>query len=291
MIKSLIMGMNEKIAQNKFKNISGIVVIKNGKLLIEEYFNEGRDTLHDPRSVGKTFASAVMGIAIKDGYIKSEQQTLERVLQLKNYQNYSPKKDSITIKSLLTMSSVFDANDNDDNSPGNENNMYPLDNWVKFALDLKVDSSKQAYKSWNYFTAGIVVVGDILNQKVPGGLDKYADTKLFKPLVSPITNGNTPRSMWPIQQAVSGYGRWILPNLGSYTKTAGFGTANKLSRRNGYKNRLPNKLRCLLMWLAPAIMATCFGIKPTPLAIKLTKPGTAPATAATRSLYLKISRW
>jgi CubicO group peptidase (beta-lactamase class C family) len=180
--KKLIMGMNEKIAQNKFKNISGIVVIKNGKLLIEEYFNEGRDTLHDPRSVGKTFASAVMGIAIKEGYIKSEQQTLSEFYNLKNYQNYSPKKDSVTIKSLLTMSSVFDANDNDDNSPGNENNMYALPNWVKFALDLKVDSSKQAYKSWNYFTAGIVVVGDILNQKVPGGLDKYADTKLFKPL-------------------------------------------------------------------------------------------------------------
>ncbi|RWY57034.1 serine hydrolase domain-containing protein [Mucilaginibacter gilvus] len=181
--KKLIMGMNEKIAQNKFKNISGIVVIKNGKLLIEEYFNgEGRDSLHDPRSVGKTFASAVMGIAIKEGYIKSEQQTLGNFYNLKNYQNYAPKKDGITIKSLLTMSSVFDANDNDDNSPGNENNMYPTDNWVKFALDLKVDSSKEAYKSWNYFTAGIVVVGDILNQKVPGGLDKYADTKLFKPL-------------------------------------------------------------------------------------------------------------
>ncbi|TFF36020.1 class C beta-lactamase-related serine hydrolase [Mucilaginibacter psychrotolerans] len=181
--KKLIMAMNEKIAQNKFKNISSVVVIKNGKLLIEEYFNgEGRDTLHDPRSVGKTFAGAVMGIAIKDGYIKSEQQTLGDFYSLKNYQNYSPKKDSITIKSLLTMSSVFDANDNDDDSPGNENNMYPMENWVKFALDLKVDSSKRAYKSWNYFTAGIVVVGDILNQKVPGGLDKYADVKLFKPL-------------------------------------------------------------------------------------------------------------
>ncbi|MEO7212735.1 serine hydrolase [Mucilaginibacter sp.] len=181
--KKLIMGMNERIAQNKFKNISGIVVIKNGKLLIEEYFNgEGRDSLHDPRSVGKTFASAVMGIAIKEGYIKSEQQTLSEFYNLKNYQNYSPKKDSITIKSLLTMSSVFDANDSDDNSPGNENIMYPMDNWVKFALDLKVDSSKQAYKSWNYFTAGVVVLGDILNQKVPGGLEKYADNKLLRPL-------------------------------------------------------------------------------------------------------------
>ncbi|AMR32110.1 serine hydrolase [Mucilaginibacter sp. PAMC 26640] len=179
----LITQMNTSIAQNKFKNISSIVVIKNGKLLIEEYFNgEGRDTLHDPRSVGKTFAGAVMGIAIKDGFIKSEQQTLGEFYNLKNYQNYSPKKDSVTLKSLLTMSSVFDANDNDDDSPGNENNMYPTPNWVKFALDLKIDSNKKAYGAWNYFTAGIVVLGDILNQKVTGGLEKYADAKLFKPL-------------------------------------------------------------------------------------------------------------
>ncbi|RYU85637.1 class C beta-lactamase-related serine hydrolase [Mucilaginibacter terrigena] len=181
--KQLIMDLNEKILQNKFKSISGIVVIKNGKLLIEEYFNgSGRDTLHDPRSVGKTFAAAIMGTAINDGYIKSEQQMLKDFYDLKAYNNYSPQKDSVTIKSLLTMSSVFDANDNSDDSPGNENNMYPTENWVKFALDLKTDSSKRAYKTWNYFTAGIVVLGDILNKKVPGGLYKYADAKLFKPL-------------------------------------------------------------------------------------------------------------
>ncbi|MES2268861.1 MAG: serine hydrolase [Bacteroidota bacterium] len=181
--KQLITDLNEKILQNKFKNISGVVVIKNGKLLIEEYFNNsGRDTLHDPRSVGKTFAGAIMGIAINDGYIKSELQTLKDFYDLKTYKNYSPKKDSITLKSLLTMSSVFDANDNNDDSPGNENNMYSTDNWVKFALGLKTDSSKQPYKSWNYFTAGVVVLGDILNKKVPGGLDKYGDAKLFRPL-------------------------------------------------------------------------------------------------------------
>jgi len=181
--KKLIMGMNERIAQNKFKNITSIVVIKNGKLLIEEYFNGSkRDSLHDPRSVGKTFASAVTGIAIHDGFIKDEYQTLNKFYDLRKFANYSPKKDSVTLKSLLTMSSVFDANDNDSDSPGNEENMYPTPNWVKFALDLKVDSAKQAYKSWNYFTAGVVVLGDILNKTVPGGLDKYADAKLFKPL-------------------------------------------------------------------------------------------------------------
>jgi len=175
--------MNALIAGNRFKQITSVVVIKNGKLLIEEYFNgSARDSLHNPRSVGKTFASTVMGMAIHDGYIKSVDQTLKEFYDLKKFSNYSPQKDNVTLKSLLTMSSVFDADDNKSDSPGNEENMYPTDDWVKFTLDLKTDSSKAAGKQWNYFTAGVVVLGDILNKSVPDGLDKYSANKLFKPL-------------------------------------------------------------------------------------------------------------
>ncbi|WPU96700.1 serine hydrolase [Mucilaginibacter sabulilitoris] len=181
--KKKIMEMNGMIAQNRLKDITSVIVIKNGKLLIEEYFNGStRDSLHDPRSVSKSFTSALMGMAIRDGYIKNEDQTLHDFYDLKQYKNYSSKKDSISLKSLFTMSSVFDADDNDDSSPGNENNMYPTGNWVKFALDLRVDSTKTAGRQWRYFTAGVNVLGDILNKTVPGGLEKYADEKLFKPL-------------------------------------------------------------------------------------------------------------
>jgi CubicO group peptidase (beta-lactamase class C family) len=178
-----IMEMNALIAGNRFKQITSIVVIKNGKLLIEEYFNaSARDSLHNPRSVGKTFASTMMGIALHDGYIKSVNQTLKEFYDLKKFSNYSPQKENVTLKSLLTMSSVFDADDNKSDSPGNEENMYPTDDWVKFTLDQKTDSNKATGKQWNYFTAGVVVLGDILNKSVPNGLDKYSAEKLFKPL-------------------------------------------------------------------------------------------------------------
>jgi len=63
---NLMEALNRKIAEGRYEAINGIVVIKEGQLLIEEYFNgDSRATLHDPRSVGKTIASSVMGIAIK----------------------------------------------------------------------------------------------------------------------------------------------------------------------------------------------------------------------------------
>ncbi len=151
-----------------FRHITSIVVIKNGKLLIEEYFNgNARDSLNDPRSVGKSFASTMLGIAEKDGYLKSETQTLKEFYNLKSYSNYTPEKESIPLKDLLTMSSAFDGDDNDDSSPGNEENMYPTDDWVKFTLDLPVSATRPR-DQWHYFTAGAMLLGDILNKSVPG---------------------------------------------------------------------------------------------------------------------------
>ncbi|HEX5734123.1 MAG TPA: serine hydrolase [Blastocatellia bacterium] len=181
--KEKIRELNLKIVENLYKEIKSIVVIKNGKLLIEEYFNGAdRTTLHNTRSVGKSFASTMMGIAINDGYIKSENQTLKDFYDLRNFANHSPKKESVTIKSLLTMSSGFDANDDDENSPGNEEKMYPTTDWIKFTLDLPMDDKTGVGETWRYFTAGVVMLGDIINKSVPGGLERYADQKLFQPL-------------------------------------------------------------------------------------------------------------
>ncbi|SDT60570.1 CubicO group peptidase, beta-lactamase class C family [Mucilaginibacter mallensis] len=181
--QGLIKQMNREILHHDFKKITSIVVIKNGKLLLEEYFNGAdRATLHDTRSASKSYTSALIGIAIKDHYIKNEDQTLKDFYGLKTYANYSAKKDSVKLRDLLTMSSAFNGSDQNQDSPGNEENMYPTDNWVKFALDLPMDSAKINGKQWDYFTAGVVLLGDILNKAVPGGLEKFADQNLFKPM-------------------------------------------------------------------------------------------------------------
>ncbi|HZF65208.1 MAG TPA: serine hydrolase [Chitinophagaceae bacterium] len=169
-------------AEDVFKDITSIVVLKNGKILIEEYFNKAdRNTLHDVRSVGKTFASTITGMAIRDGYLKNEYQTLKEFYNLRNFANYAPEKEHTTIKELLTMSSIFEGNDNKGNSVGNEENMYPTPDWVKFTLDLPADTA-YADGRWHYFTAGVVLLGDILHKSVPGGLEAYAHGKLFTPL-------------------------------------------------------------------------------------------------------------
>jgi CubicO group peptidase (beta-lactamase class C family) len=179
--KKKIKYLKGAIDEGIYKKINSIVVIKEGKILIEEYFNgENRNSLHDPRSVGKSFASTMTGIAINEGFMKSDSQTISDFYQLSQFQNFTQSKGNATIKDLLTMSSGFDGNDEVDNSVGNEENMYPTQDWVKFTLDLPYQDSLK--EKWHYFTAGVILLGDILNKTVPKGLEKYADEKLFKPM-------------------------------------------------------------------------------------------------------------
>jgi hypothetical protein len=157
-----VKSLRQDIKKNIYKQINGVVVIKDG--------------------VGKTFASAILGIAIDEGYINDLDQSIGEFYDLPRYQNFSEKKQKVTLRHLVTMSSGFEGNDNDLNSIGNEENMYPQADWVTWTLNLPMAEHRNPGDESVYFTAGVVLLGDILNKSVPGGLEAYADRKLFKPL-------------------------------------------------------------------------------------------------------------
>ncbi|MBS1793532.1 MAG: serine hydrolase [Acidobacteria bacterium] len=232
--------LNRRIAENYFKEIDALVVVKNGRLLIEEYFNgAGRATLHDTHSVGKTFASALAGLALRDGYLKSVDQRLGEFYDLRKYDNYDPRKENVTLRSLLTMSSGFDGFDFDEKSPGNEENMYPQPDWVKWTLDLPMSKNEPGAR-WAYFTAGVVVLGDILDRRVPGGLEKYAARRLFGPLgIDKYEWQYTP------QKVVNTAGGLRMPAL----SLARFGQLYKNGGRWGNRRILPAK------WVADSLQS------------------------------------
>ena len=178
-----ISNMNKKIASNIYKDITSIIVLNEGKIALEQYFNgSNRSTLHDTRSVGKSFVGTLLGMAIEDGYIEDEMQTLDQFYDLEKYSNFSIEKTQVTLQDLLTMSSSIDGSDIDGSSLGHEERMYPTHDWVEFALDLKTKDKSKTNTQWDYFTAGTVILGDILDKSIPKGLEAYAQDKLFDAL-------------------------------------------------------------------------------------------------------------
>lgn len=66
-----IINLNSKI-EKEYKNITGIVVMKDAELMYENYFNQcdAQSKLH-VYSVTKSIISILIGIAINQGYIRS----------------------------------------------------------------------------------------------------------------------------------------------------------------------------------------------------------------------------
>jgi len=61
--------LEQLIESGYFQHIRGVVVLKSGKLLYEDYFNGAdRETLQDIRSAGKSLTSALVGIAFDRGH-------------------------------------------------------------------------------------------------------------------------------------------------------------------------------------------------------------------------------
>ncbi len=86
---------------------TSFIVIKDDKIVFEEYYRGNkRSTPHILFSVTKTFVSALIGIALNDGFISSIDEPVENYIQ-----EFKGKEEGkITIKQLLTMTSGYRFN-------------------------------------------------------------------------------------------------------------------------------------------------------------------------------------
>jgi CubicO group peptidase (beta-lactamase class C family) len=84
--------------------IYSLLVLKNGYLVAEDYFNAGSiDQLSKRASVTKSYTSALVGIALDQGYIQSiDQKTLDFFPDIAG-QITDPRKRQITIRNMLEM--------------------------------------------------------------------------------------------------------------------------------------------------------------------------------------------
>jgi CubicO group peptidase (beta-lactamase class C family) len=159
----------------------GLVVIKDNKLVVEEYFNTyWRETIHDVRSAGKGITALLMGIAIDKGLVKSVEQPLTDFFPKAFASAMKDGHRDIRIKHLLTMSSGLAADDNDSSSPGATGNWITKDNWVEFALALPMIF--RPGERYVYTDVCPMLIGAIIEKTSGIKLAEFAKENLFTPL-------------------------------------------------------------------------------------------------------------
>ena len=160
---------------SEYGEITSIVVSRGGEMVTEQYLEGDAATLRNTRSCTKTVASMLAGIAIERGLVPGVDVAL---CELLGVEVDDPRKRAITARDVLTMSSCLECDDWDESSPGNEELMYPQEDWVGFALGLPVREDG----GFSYCTAGVVSLGVGLERAVGGSLPDFARRELFEPL-------------------------------------------------------------------------------------------------------------
>lgn len=168
--------------KNGENKMHSILLLKNGKIVIEEYFNDhSADKQHDLRSATKSIRSILLGIAIDKGFIDNVNDPISKYLKspVPN-KNLDERKDKITIKHLLTMSTGLDCNDWDKKSKGQEDKIYRKKDWLQYTLDLPMVNEPGTVS--NYCSMGAVLIAEIISQASEMTVDEFAEQYLFNPL-------------------------------------------------------------------------------------------------------------
>jgi CubicO group peptidase (beta-lactamase class C family) len=92
----------------KLDSIYSLLVVKNGYLVAEKYFNEGSiDLKSNIQSISKSYISALVGLAFEQGCLTSLDQPFLDFFPEYADQIEDPRKGEITIRHLLQMRSGY----------------------------------------------------------------------------------------------------------------------------------------------------------------------------------------
>ncbi len=178
------MYLGEKHSVNDFikrTNTTGLIVIQDDKITYEEYFNGYKETDRMITwSVSKSIISALIGIAIEEGYINDVYDYVTDYVPSLLKSGYR----EVTIKDVLQMSSGIKFNEDyfDNNSDVNQMGARSL-GLGKSLEDLLISLTRERTPgTYNRYVSGDTqVLGMVLREATGVDIATYTQEKLWKP--------------------------------------------------------------------------------------------------------------
>lgn len=190
--------------------IHSLSIARHGRLVLDEYFyGFHRERPHDMRSASKSLTAALVGVAIDRGAGFDLDTPIYSL-----FPEHAPlahdgnRKRKVTVEHLLTMTSGFDCDDDDDSTPGNEDNMQDQQaqpDWYKYTLDLPM--LREPGEQGVYCSAGINLLGGIVSNATATWLPDFFQEHF----AGPLQFGRYYANLMPLGNMYGGGGAYIRP--------------------------------------------------------------------------------
>ncbi|UCE24602.1 MAG: serine hydrolase [Candidatus Zixiibacteriota bacterium] len=162
-----------------YPQIKSLVVVRNGKLVFEDYFNgANRSSAYNIYSAEKSITSCLMGIAIDKSLIVDENELLYPFFpEYDSFENWSTWKEQVSLKHLHTMTGGYELE-------GGDYDLWRYDigprDWIKFYLDLPIVSEPGT--AIDYRSLYDRLAGHVIEREAEMSLPQFAAENLFEPL-------------------------------------------------------------------------------------------------------------
>ncbi|MEM7297157.1 MAG: serine hydrolase [Bacteroidota bacterium] len=169
------------IQETPSKDFRGLVVIKDNRIVIEEYFNTFmRYSVLDIRSAGKSITALALGVAMKEGLFESLDQSIYSLFSEKENPSINEDYTKFTIRNALNMSSGLDADSDNWKSQGQAGQWIERDDWKEYILNIPL--IRTPGKRFVYADIHPLLIGLAIEEASGKSLKEYAQEKLFDPL-------------------------------------------------------------------------------------------------------------
>jgi len=172
----LLLEMLQKIKKEEY-NLRSIIIVRNNRLVLESYiFPYNRDISHNTKSASKSIVSAMMGIALREKWIQSLDQTVESFFPGYFAGQSDDRKKTVNLRHMLTMTTGLDLVDQ---GSGTEK-IYASAEPVKTMFEFPMAAAPG--ETFNYLTPVPMVLSAVLTKTTGKSLTELADTYLFQPM-------------------------------------------------------------------------------------------------------------